>query len=363
MTANTDEIPATIERRNVEIISPEEGTSNQEIATEGDAPPSARQKAVKILFGLAFVAFVAYVIVDSATNMHFIHAIEAFLEWVEVNPVGGVFAFVVGTYQTISVHYVFSRLIVCTTSTLTVFMCIVYFVATILFLPGSILTLGAGFVFAMAFGLGGGVILGTLAVFLGASAGAMVAFLIGRYLLRDQMLKLTKKYVIFEALEAALAKNGLRIFALLRLSPLVPFNVINYIAGVTSVSFRDYAISLFAILPGTILFVFLGASAGSLTESATSGGDNSTITIIVAVVGAVFGILAIVMTARYAKRELQRVTEERRQLEEESKKDHNRKSNVHSDEESGKDRLGESATEFCQDNSAGSREDARIVQM
>ena len=217
----------------------------------------------------------------------------------------------------------------------------------------------------MAFGLGGGVILGTLAVFLGASAGAMVAFLIGRYLLRDQMLKLTKKYAIFEALEAALAKNGLRIFALLRLSPLVPFNVINYIAGVTSVSFRDYVISLVAILPGTILFVFLGASAGSLTESATSGGDNATVTIIVAVVGAVFGILAIVTTTRYAKRELQRVTEERRQLEEEqsSRDHHGNPNNDHSDEESGKDRLGESATEFCQDGSAASREASRNVEM
>ena len=232
-----------------------------------------------------------------------------------------------------------------------------YFAATVLFLPGSILTLGAGFIFAMAFGLGGGIVLGTLAVFLGASTGAMVAFLIGRYFLRDQMLTLTKKYAIVEALEAALAKNGLRIFALLRLSPLVPFNVINYIAGVTSVSFRDYVISLLAILPGTILFVFLGASAGSLTESAAGGGKNdSTVTIVVATVGAFFGILAIFVTTRYAKHELQLVTEERRQLEEESKRDHGEAGTDSSkDEEAGKDRLQESTTEFCQDDSAASR--------
>lgn len=139
------------------------------------------------------------------------------------------------------------------------------------------------------------------------------------------MQKLTRKYPIFDALEAALEKNGLRIFALLRLSPIVPFNAINYIAGVTSVSFRDYAISLFAILPGTILYVFLGASAGSLTDSAASG-DNSTVTITVAVAGAFFGILAIFLTTRYAKRELK-----------------NRE-----------DQLGESVTD--QDDSARSRE-------
>ena len=101
-TSSTDETPATIEPNNdVEMLSSlEEGAiiiANREIATDDSgAPPSARQKAVKILLGLAFAAFVAYVIVDSATSMHFIHAIEAFLEWVELHPVGGVFAFVVG---------------------------------------------------------------------------------------------------------------------------------------------------------------------------------------------------------------------------------------------------------------------------
>ena len=125
-----------------------------------------------------------------------------------------------------------------------------YFVATILFLPGALLTLGAGFVFSMAFGLGFGLVLGTLAVFVGAAAGAVASFLIGRFLLRERMQGLAKKYAIFQALESALEKKGLRILILLRLSPIVPFNVINYVAGVTSVSFRDYLVALLAILPG-----------------------------------------------------------------------------------------------------------------
>jgi len=93
---------------------------------------------------------------------------------------------------------------------------------------------------------------------------------------------------------------------LLRLSPIIPFNAVNYIAGVTAISFVNYCIALFAILPGTILYVFLGASAGSLADSANSD-DNMTITIIVVVVGAVFGIFAIVLTSIYAKRELNKV--------------------------------------------------------
>lgn len=97
---------------------------------------------------------------------------------------------------------------------------------------------------------------------------------------------------------------------LLRLSPIIPFNAVNYIAGVTSISFFNYCISMFAILPGTILYVFLGASAGSLADSANSG-DNITVTIVVIVVGAVFGIFAIVLTSIYARRELNKVIAER----------------------------------------------------
>lgn len=179
--------------------------------------------------------------------------------------------------------------------------------ATVLFIPGSVLTLGAGFVFAAAFGLGGGLVLGTAAVFVGASLGACMSFLLARYLLRDQVAKLTHKYAIFQALDSALEANGFRIFLLLRLSPIVPFNILNYIAGVTAISFRDYMLALFGLLPGTILYVFLGASAGSLADSSESDQDPL-ITIIIVVVGVVFGIFAIYMTTRYARAELAKIT-------------------------------------------------------
>eukprot|EP00545_Synedropsis_sp_CCMP1620_P013790 CAMPEP_0119014824 /NCGR_PEP_ID=MMETSP1176-20130426/10409_1 /TAXON_ID=265551 /ORGANISM="Synedropsis recta cf, Strain CCMP1620" /LENGTH=336 /DNA_ID=CAMNT_0006968069 /DNA_START=96 /DNA_END=1102 /DNA_ORIENTATION=- len=240
---------------------------------------SSRNK--KILIGLLLLASVVFIIVDSLTTGYVRTGIDAFLAWIEANPAPGFFVFMV-----------------------------VYFVATILFIPGSILTLGAGFVFANAFGLGVGILLGTLSVFFGASSGAIVAFLLGRFLLRDWVKTLTKKYAIFEALDTALDQKGFRIMALLRLSPIIPFNAINYIAAVTAVSFRDYCLSLIAILPGTTLFVFLGASAGSLTDSASSG-DNMTVTIVVVVVGAIFGIGAIILTSYYAKKELNRVIAER----------------------------------------------------
>jgi len=188
--------------------------------------------------------------------------------------------------------------------------CSVYFLATVLFVPGSILTLGAGFTFSATFGLGAGVVLGAVSVFVGASLGAIVAFLLARYLLRKPVRRLTERYALFEAIDAALQTNGLKIFILLRLSPVIPFNVFNYLGGVSSVTFRDYFLALFFILPGTTLFVFLGASAGSIAESASSGNDP-TVTIVVVVVGAVLGIGTIWLTTRYARKELQRILEER----------------------------------------------------
>jgi uncharacterized membrane protein YdjX (TVP38/TMEM64 family) len=249
--------------------------------TEEEFKARRTSRNKKIMLGLLLVAFVIFVIIDALTTGFVRSGIDSFLAWIEANPAPGFFVFM-----------------------------IVYFVATILFVPGSILTLGAGFVFANAFGLGVGVLLGALSVFFGASAGAILSFLLGRYLLRDWVKTLTKKYAIFEALDAALVQKGFRIMALLRLSPIIPFNAINYIAGVTAVSLRDYCLSLIAIVPGTTLYVFLGASAGSLTDSASSG-DHTTVTIVVVVVGAILGVGAIILTSYYAKKELNRVIAER----------------------------------------------------
>jgi uncharacterized membrane protein YdjX (TVP38/TMEM64 family) len=121
---------------------------------------------------------------------------------------------------------------------------------------------------------------------------------------------LTQKYNLFYALDAAFEEKGFRIMSLLRLSPIIPFNALNCIAGVTAISLWNYIWSCFAILPGTVLYVFLGASAGSLSDSANSGSDSS-VTLIVIFVGIVFGILAVGVTSYYAKQELNKVLAKR----------------------------------------------------
>lgn len=263
-------------------IAPEQSQITTEL-TEQQQPCQRRRSCyAKIAVAAILAAFIIFVIVDSQTNQHVRNGITIFLEWIEENPGAGVVAFM-----------------------------LVYFVATILFIPGSILTLGAGFVFSASFGsLGVGILLGTISVFFGASGGAVGSFLLGRYLFRDSVGILSKRYSVFEALDKALAEKGLRIMVLLRLSPIIPFNVINYVAGVTAISFWSYVLALFAIIPGTVLYVFLGASAGSLADSANSG-DNLTVTIIVIVVGIIFGFLAIALTSYYAKKELNRVVASR----------------------------------------------------
>lgn len=235
----------------------------------------------RVAIGLLLVGFVVFVIIDSSTTGYIRSGINNLLDWIKEHPIQGWFVF-----------------------------SFVYFVATILFIPGLILTLGAGFVFGNAFHLGLGVVLGTMSVFLGASAGATVSFLLGRYLLRDWVIGLTQRYAIFAALDSALEEKGFRIMVLLRLSPIIPFNAINYIAGVTSLSLRDFVLSLWAIVPGTALYVFLGASADSLMESATPGASKA-VSIAIVVCGVILGVGAIFLTSYYAKKELNRILAER----------------------------------------------------
>src|ERR687886_578656 len=130
-----------------------------------------------------------------------------------------------------------------------------YILATVAFLPGSIITLGGGAIF--------GVVLGSLYVFIGASLGATAAFLVGRYLARDWVYKKIAGNEKFRAIDEAVGKEGLKIVVLTRLSPIFPFNLLNYAFGVTGVSLKDYILGFVGMIPGTLMYVYLGSLAGS----------------------------------------------------------------------------------------------------
>jgi len=135
-----------------------------------------------------------------------------------------------------------------------------YTVATVAFVPGVVLTLAAGAIF--------GLVRGTLYTFVGATFGASAAFLVARYAARRAIEKRIAGNERFAAIDQAVAKEGLKIVVLLRLSPVFPFNLLNYALGLTRVRFLDYLLACFAMLPGTLLYVYYGHAAGSLAEAA-----------------------------------------------------------------------------------------------
>ena|ERR1051326_1102445 len=134
-----------------------------------------------------------------------------------------------------------------------------YIAGTALFFPGLPLTLGAGFLY--------GAIIGTLVVSPASVAGATLAFLIARYLARDWVTRRLKKYPQAAAIDRAIEKNGFKAVVLLRLQPVLPFNILNYALGLTSIRLRDYMLaSWIGMFPATVLYVYLGSIMNDISD-------------------------------------------------------------------------------------------------
>lgn len=141
---------------------------------------------------------------------------------------------------------------------------LIYIVATVFLIPGSVLTLGAGAVF--------GVTKGSVVCSIAATLGATAAFLVGRYLARDWVAKKIAGNETFSSIDKAVADDGWKIVGLTRLSPVFPFTLLNYAFGLTRVSLRDYFLaSWIGMMPGTVMYVYLGglANAGLQSEGRT----------------------------------------------------------------------------------------------
>ena len=135
-----------------------------------------------------------------------------------------------------------------------------YIIATVAFVPGSLLTLVAGAIF--------GLFWGTLWVFIGATVGSALAFLVSRYIARSAIEKRLTGNARFAAIDRAIGGQGLRIVTLLRLSPVFPYNLLNYALGLTRVRLRDYVMASAGMLPGTLLYVYYGKLAGDVAALA-----------------------------------------------------------------------------------------------
>jgi uncharacterized membrane protein YdjX (TVP38/TMEM64 family) len=130
----------------------------------------------------------------------------------------------------------------------------VYIVAPVVFFPGVILSVGAGTVF--------GLLAGSIYVSIGATLGATFAFLAGRYAARQWVAARLEGNARFRAIDRAVAREGWKIVGLARLSPLFPFNLLNYAFGLTDISLRDYFFATWVgMIPGIVMYVYLGSLA------------------------------------------------------------------------------------------------------
>jgi uncharacterized membrane protein YdjX (TVP38/TMEM64 family) len=138
---------------------------------------------------------------------------------------------------------------------------LIYTLATVFFLPGSVLTLAGGALF--------GPVLGTFYNLTGATLGAMLAFLISRYLASDWVTGKAGGRVkqLINGVEA----EGWRFVAFVRLVPLFPFNLLNYALGLTRIRFLHYSIASYVfMLPGAIAYTYLGFAG----REAIGGGEG-----------------------------------------------------------------------------------------
>ena len=137
----------------------------------------------------------------------------------------------------------------------------IYVLATVLFLPGSVLTLAGGALF--------GPVWGTLYNLTGATAGAALAFLVARYLASAWVEQKTGGRL--RQLKEGVEKEGWRFVAFVRLVPLFPFNLLNYALGLTRIEFIHYLLaSYICMLPGAAAYTYLGYAG----REAVAGGEG-----------------------------------------------------------------------------------------
>jgi uncharacterized membrane protein YdjX (TVP38/TMEM64 family) len=176
-----------------------------------------------------------------------------------------------------------------------------YIVACVMFVPGSILTIGAGVIF--------GLVWGSIYVSIASTTGATAAFLVGRYLARDWVARKLQGNAKFKAIDDAVGREGWKIVALTRLSPIFPFNLLNYAFGLTKVGLRDYVIASWAgMIPATLMFVYIGSLSGDLARAASGAPAQTPLKWALDAIGLIATIAVAVYVTRIATRALRERT-------------------------------------------------------
>ncbi len=165
---------------------------------------------------------------------------------------------------------------------------LVYAVCCVLFVPGSVLTLGAGALYGLGTGVG--------IVLAGATLGATLSFLLAKTVLRKRIERMTAGNPKVAALDRAIAKEGAKIVFLVRLSPVFPFTYVNYAFGLTGVRTLPYVVASFVgMIPGTFAYVYLGTAAATAASEDADATKKA-----IQIAGAVVALLVAIVVARVA---------------------------------------------------------------
>lgn len=177
-----------------------------------------------------------------------------------------------------------------------------YAAAAVLLVPGSWLTLAAGALFGIPWG--------AAFVMAGATLGAALAFLTGRYLARGLVERRLARDPRFAAVDRAVGEDGFRVVFLLRLTPVVPFNLLNYALGLTRVRFAHYVAASIGMLPAVLLYVYSGKIAGDLAAVAAGASvPRGPAYYAVLALGLGATLLVTLLVTRLARKSLQGVIE------------------------------------------------------
>jgi uncharacterized membrane protein YdjX (TVP38/TMEM64 family) len=181
---------------------------------------------------------------------------------------------------------------------------------SLIFIPPSVLIFAAGFTFSALYGKVG-IIVALVSSYIGSTIGGAIGFVRARYMTRDLIEILIRRYPMIRAVDAAIVRNSLRVMILLRLNCLIPFGVLNYVFGITGVPWEAFVLGMVGIIPWHLFLICLGASSVTFIDTNGRGDDGDDIKLlrlILSAMGVAFGFIGLAITWKFAKKELQKVS-------------------------------------------------------
>jgi uncharacterized membrane protein YdjX (TVP38/TMEM64 family) len=184
----------------------------------------------------------------------------------------------------------------------------IYVAGTVALVPGSVLAMVAGALFGFAYGFG--------IAFAGALLGSTAAFVLARHGARGRVAAWLERRAASHAVYARLAnvdrslgRRSLALVFLLRLSPFVPYNMLNYALGLTRVRVRDFLLGSVGMLPGAFVYAYVGDLAGDVAAAAAGHGAPDGAPLWILLPGLLVTLAAVWVLGRYARSELERLAE------------------------------------------------------